>query len=66
MIEGVVNDNSKLVNAESSYPCAYKCTKAILVNSDINIFCILSTVLANLISSAASVALPSKSASYPK
>ena len=44
----------------------YKCTKAILVNSDSIILCILSTVRANLISSAARVALPLKSPSYPK
>ena len=66
MIEGVVKDNSKLVNDSPSYPCEYKWTNAIFVNSDTNIFCILSTVRANLISSAANVALPVKSFSYPK
>ena len=58
IIEGVDNLTSKLVKLSPVKPCVYKCTNAILVNSDSNIFCILSTVLANLISSAAKVALP--------
>ena len=60
------NCNSKFVISESVTPCAYKCTIAILVNSDTTVLCILSIVLANLTSSAASVALPPTFSSYPK
>ena len=55
-----------MIRSASVYPCVYKCTIAIFVNSDTNIFCILSIVLANLISSAANVDFPSTPSSYPK
>ena len=61
MIDGLVNDNSKLVKFSSVYPCEYKCTNAILVNSDTMMLCIREIVRAKRISSAANVALPVKS-----
>ena len=65
IIDGVVNSNSKFTNSSSVYPCEYKCTTAILVSSERTIFWILSTDLANLISSCANVDLPSTPSSNP-